>query len=130
MLKEKKGLKILYLLALGSIFLPWFTFDAKMMGYRHGWLYLDWFAVQNIIIGIYSFGKKRGRVFTFLTEVSLFMNLVALVLVFRLWQGRANIILGFQWRDGFITAQPGYWISVVLFLALFVMFQKNVLKCK
>ena len=127
-MKEKKWLKIIYVLTFVSIFLPWFTFNAQMTGYTHGWLYLDWFVVQMIFIGIYLFGKKKSRALMILAEAGAVMNLVAMVLVFGLWQGRANIILGFQWRDGLITAQPGYWVAAALFITLFVLLQVDLLK--
>ena len=127
-MKENKFLKVIYVMAFVSIFFPWFTFNAQMTGYTHGWLYLDWFIVQMMLIGIYLFRKKKSQLLCVLAELSAFINLVVMVLVFGLWQGRANIILGFQWRDGLITAQPGYWIAAVLFVTLFVMLQVDLVK--
>lgn len=121
-------LNIVFLLFVCSFFLPWFTYDAQMMGYRFGYLFLGWFAIQLIIIALYLTEKIRGSFAIMITELSLLANFAALLAAFGRWQEVCNIVGGWQWNDGFYTAQPGFWISAVLSALLFMLFQYHLVK--
>lgn len=129
-MKEKKALKIIFILSVISLFLPWFTFNAKVMGYCWGWQFLSWFVIPVVIIAAYLFASKKSMILQVLAEVGTFVNLVSLVIAFGKWEEKKNINTGFQWNDGLHTAQIGFWISAVLFLTFFVLFQYDLFKKK
>lgn len=114
-MKRKPVLTVSFMLFLLSVFLPWFTYNPKVMGYCWGFqFYFLWF-VPIVIIGIYIFWKSTAAMFA-LCELSLIAILVSYVFAFGRWQELCNIISGFQWKDGLHTATVGYWISLGLFL--------------
>ena len=57
-MKLKKFLRILFLLCVFALCLPWFTYNAKVMGYRWGILFAKWYALPFVLIGIYLFKEK------------------------------------------------------------------------
>lgn len=127
---KKKGLLIgSFVLFVLSTCLPWFTFNARMMGYCWGYQFLKWLVVPMIIIVIYLF-QERSKMFIVLSEVSLVSILAIYVIAFGRWQEVCNIAPGFQWDEGFHTATAGYWISVLLFAVFFVVFQLGLAKPK
>lgn len=122
------ALRGLYVLSVLSVFLPWFTYDAKMMGYCCGYNFLKWLLIPLIIIAAYLIKREHSTILLVFAEFSMIANLVTLVIAFGRWQETRNIITGFHWEDGFHTAMPTYWISVAIFVAFFVLFQCVVLK--
>lgn len=129
-MQHKKYLKIIFILSVISIFLPWFTYDANIMGYCWGYCFLKWFAVPMIIIALYLFASIDNKVFLAMAELSMVLNLVIMVFAFGRWQEVCNIVEGVQWQDGFVTALPTYWLSAVLFLVFFIVFQYDLLTCE
>ena len=121
--KTADALKGSYILAAGSLFLPWFTYNASMMGYCWGYQFLPWFLVPCFIIGLSLFKSQGNATWTFLTEVSLLTNLGLFVFALGYWQRLCNIRDGFQLMDGLHTAQGGYWLSLGLHTALFILFR-------
>ena len=121
--KTADSLKGAYILAAGSLFLPWFTYNASMMGYCWGYQFLPWFLIPCCILGISLFRSKRSALWTFLTEASLLTDLGLFIIALGYWQRLCNIRDGFQLLDGLHTAQGGYWLSLGLHTALFVLFQ-------
>lgn len=122
-MKAKEALKTVYILSCISLFLPWFTYNAKMMGYCWGFRFLIWFIIPMGIIGAFVFAGKRADFLSVLAELSSAVNIGILVFAFGRWQESSNIIAGFQWKDGFRTATPGFWISALLFILLFAFIQ-------
>ena len=122
-MKLKKFLRILFLLCVFSLCLPWFTYNAKMMGYRWGILFAKWYALPFVLIGIYLFKEKKSEIAALLAEISAIANLAISVVLFGRWQELCNIAAGFRWGDGFRTAQAGFWAAVGLMLVFFVAFQ-------
>ena len=116
-------LRGLYVLSVLSVFLPWFTYNARMMGYCFGYNFLKWFMIPQIIIAVYLIKRKYSTILLALTELSMVANLVTLVIAFGRWQETRNIIAGFHWEDGFRTALPTYWITVAVFFVFFILFQ-------
>lgn len=121
-MKRKRVLKTLYILAVLSVFLPWFTYNPDVMGYCWGYAFLGRLLLPLAVIGIYLFGK-RSHLMLLLSELSLIVSLSVLVVAFGQWQEVCNIQPGFHWADGFKTAQIGYWISLGLFVTMFSWFQ-------
>ncbi len=122
-MKNKGLLKALFLLAVASFLLPWFTYNARMMGYCWGFFFIKWFALPMGLTGIYLFILPERKAAAFLAELSVAANLILCLIAFGRWQEVANIAGGFHWSDGFRTAQPGFWIAAGLLLALFAVFQ-------
>lgn len=127
-MKDKINLKLMFLACMVTFFLPWFTFDASIMGYRYGYIFLKWFAVPIAIIAVYLFAGIRNKAFLVLTELSMIANLALFVITFGRWQEVCNINTGFQWKDGFYTALPTFWMAVILHVFFFIMFQMEVIK--
>lgn len=121
-MKRKPVLIVSFLLFLFSAFLPWFTYNPKVMGYCWGFQFFYFWLIPVIIIGIYVFWKSTAAMFV-LSELSLIAVLGTYIFAFGRWQEFCNIISGFQWKDGLHTATVGYWLSLGLFLLLVVLLQ-------
>lgn len=121
-MKRKPVLIVSFMLFLLSVFLPWFTYNPKVMGYCWGFQFFFIWLVPVIIIGIYVFWKSTAAMFV-LSELSLIAILGTYIFAFGRWQELCNIISGFQWKDGLHTATVGYWISLCLFLMLAILLQ-------
>jgi len=118
--RNSKALLILYML---STLLPWFTYDAGLMGYRRGILFWMWFLLPMVVTAVAIFGKRNRKSLLLLGELGLLGNLAALVVTFGRWQEVCNIVSGYHWKDGFHTAQWGFWLSCILFAALSIVYQ-------
>ena len=125
-------LKILFALSVLSLWLPWFTFNARMMGYRYGVMFWPWFVQYIVLVGAALFSNTVGRwrVVGWVAGVSALLNLCAIVAAAGKWMERANIDGGFLLRRGLSGAQPGYWISAVLFLGVFLLLQYHLWKSR
>ena len=127
---KKKGLLIgVFALFVLSTCLPWFTFNARMMGYCWGYSFLKWMIVPFIIILIYLL-QDQSKMFGILSELSLFAIFATYVIAFGRWQEVCNISSGFQWDEGIYTATVGYWISVILFLVFSTLLQVHIFRNK
>jgi len=118
-MKEKTIARVLYILMLFCVMLPWFTYNPKMMGYCWGWQFLLWMAVPMIGTGIAAFQKEQRTLIWFSALVCQLVNLMILVLALGSWQQVCNIRAGFQWQDGLETATTGYWAAVCVYLLFF-----------
>lgn len=123
-----KYLKVLLMLAALSLCLPWFTYNAKVMGYCHGYAFLKLFLVPVVVIGVCLFYPKREILPILMAEISLLACFFILIYAFGFWQEVCNIQAGAQWRDGFRTVQPGFWTSACFFILLFICFQIELVK--
>lgn len=128
-MKASKCLKMLFVLTLLSLCLPWFTYNARVMGYRYGFVFLKWFLAPTAALAICLFWPGRKLPLVVLGEFALLSNFVVLACALGLWQQVCNIKSGFQWVEGIRTAQPGYWMAVCFFVLLFLCFQMELLKC-
>lgn len=116
-----------FILLVLSVFLPWFTFNAKMMGYCWGFQFLKWLAVPLVVITVYLF-QEKSKMYAVLCEVSLIAIAAAYVVAFGRWQEVCNIAPGFQWNEGLYTATAGYWVSVLLFMVFSAVIQFSIWK--
>ena len=112
-------LKILYVVCACTLFLPWFTYDSKMMGYCWGWQFLVWFLPSMAVIGLYLFMFRQHELMQHLSLLGGFVNLILLVIIFGRWQSACNIKGGINWMDGFVTATPMFWLTALAFGLLF-----------
>ena len=122
-MKASKYLKLMFALVLLTLCLPWFTYNAKVMGYRYGFVFLKWFLVPAGALAVCLFWPKRKLPLVIVGELALLGNFGALVCALGLWQQVCNIKSGFQWMVGIRTAQPGYWVAVCIFILFFGCFQ-------
>ena len=122
-MKVRKHLKLLYLLTVLTLFLPWFTYNYRVMGYRFGFAFMKWFAVPMGILALSLFSPGRKRFMTILAELAQLGNFATLFFALGFWQQDCNIKSGFHLLEGLKTAQVGYWIAVVSFAVLFVCYQ-------
>ncbi len=116
-------LRIFFIVCTFSLFLPWFTYHAPVMGYRFGFTFIQLFAIPLLVIGVYLFMPKKNNALLVAAEFSVTANLAVLVAVLGLWQEICNIKRGFQLLDGLHTALPGFWFSALLFILFFLIFQ-------
>ena len=127
-MKASKYLKILFVLGLLTLCLPWFTYNAKVMGYRYGFAFWKWFAMPNIVLVFCLFWPERKLPVIVLGEIGCIANFAVLVCALGLWQQVCNIKPGFRWLEGVRTALPGYWIALSFFILFFFCFQIELIK--
>lgn len=118
--------KIVFILACLCVFLPWFTWNAKMTGYCWGFYFVLELAAPMVVIGVYLGSGSRGKWFAALTELSSLLVIAIAVTAMGRWQIRCNITG--VWEFAPETAQPTYWFSLVAFAALFAAIQFEVFK--
>ena len=119
----KKYIKVLYLLMVLALFLPWFTYNPRVMGYRFGFVFLKWFAVPLVILALSLFRSGKNRILIILAELAQLGFLAALICALGFWQQVCNIKSGFHLMEGLKTAQVGYWIAVAAFFVQFACYQ-------
>ena len=112
----------LFVLLILSIFTPWFTYNATMMGYCWGFHFLKWLFLPLFLIGLFLFINRFRPLLWVLAEISLLATIPIYIRAFGRWQEVFHIITGDQWADGFHTAQPGYWFSVFMLLIFLIVF--------
>ena len=127
-MKATKRLKALFVLTVLSLCLPWFTYNADVMGYRHGFAFLKWFFLPVGVLAVCLFWPKRSNIVIVFGELAQTANFVALVCALGMWQQVCNIKSGFHWLEGIRTAQPGYWVAFGFFVIFFVCFQIELIK--
>ena len=120
-MRANNYLKVLFVLTVLTLCLPWFTINAKMMDGCCGYAFMKQFLVPAATIGICLFYPKRQALLILLAEVSLVGCFFVLAYAFGFWQEVCNIRSGAQWQDGFHTAQPGFWVSVCFFVLFFIL---------
>ncbi len=121
-MKNQRFLKVLFALSAASLLLPWFTYNARVMGYCWGFSFAKGFALPMALIGIALFAMPESRGAAIAGELAAVVNLILCVLAFGRWQEFANITAGFRWAEGLRTAQPGFWVASGCFFLLFVGF--------
>ena len=127
-MKVSKYLKILFVLTLLTLCLPWFTYNTKVMGYRYGFAFLKWFLIPAAALTICLFWPERNLPVVILGEIAHMGNFAALFFSLGLWQQVCNIKSGFYLMEGIRTAQPGYWIAAFFFMLFFFCFQMELVK--
>ena len=127
-MNTRKYLKVLYLLMVLTFFLPWFTYNSRVMGYRFGFVFWKWFTVPLVILALCLFRPGGNRVMIVLAELAQIGYLAALICALGFWQQVCNIKSGFHLLEGLKTAQAGYWIAVVSFAVQFVSYQIELIK--
>ncbi|MGM9521559.1 MAG: hypothetical protein ACI3VB_03690 [Oscillospiraceae bacterium] len=127
-MKSDRLLKFLYLLTAAALVLPWFTYDARIMGFCWGYYFICWFFFPLLVTGVFVFCGFRSRLLCAITEACAAAELAILVMALGRWQEVCNITGGFQWADGLRTALPTYWLAVLIFLLFFAALQVQIFR--
>ena len=81
MMKASKYLKLMFVLTLLTLCLPWFTYNVKVMGYRYGFVFLKWFLLPLGLLTICLFWPKRSNIVIVFGELAQAANFALLVCV-------------------------------------------------
>ena len=120
--------KILFYLACGCVFLPWFTWDAQMMGYCWGFDFILELAIPLFIIALFLYSESRSKLLVLITELSAALLVAFTVIAAGKWQDSFNMVTG--WNFNLEPILPTYWISLVVFILLFIAVQFRVFQKK
>ena len=118
--------KILFYLACGCVFLPWFTWDAQMMGYCWGFDFILELAIPLFIIALFLYSESRSKLLAFITEVCALLLVVFTVLASGIWQD--SFYIDMSWNFDLEPILPTYWVSLTVFILLFIALQFHIFK--
>ena len=117
--KENRLAKVVFLVSIICLFLPWFTFGSEMTPFNG--LSLSWiFPITYGFIAAYLFLSYRAAWLAALAKVSALAQVVLCVVSIGKWEEWANIAGGWNWSDGLAAAQPTYWISLAVYVVLLI----------
>lgn len=125
--KSCSALKLLYVLSVLSLFLPWFTYNASIMGYCRGFEFLPFFLIPFCISALFLFKFRGSTLWGVLCQASALADVGILVYILGFWQKYRNIRDGFQLTDGLHTAQAGFWLAVGLHTAFLILLTVSLL---
>ena len=120
--------KILFYLACGCVFLPWFTWNAQMMGYCWGFDFILELAIPLFIIALFLYSESRSKLLVFITELSAALLVAFTVIAAGKWQDSFNMATG--WNFNLEPILPTYWISLAVFILLFIAVQFRIFQKK
>lgn len=104
-----------------SLLLPWFSWNPGVMGYCIGFEFALYLGLPWLVLGVYVWSEPVGRAFGVIAEFCAVALVDIAVLAIGFWQVQRNMIS--HWRFSLAPVLPGYWISLALYLALFVAVQ-------
>lgn len=107
----RKATKMLFVLSVASLVLPWFTYNSKIMGYCFGSEFYVYFIAPMILVWFALFGKGHVLLGVF----GAMSNMAVLVYALGGWMKIHNISSEFLLREGIHTSVSGFWISFALF---------------
>lgn len=107
----RKATKMLFVLSVASLVLPWFTYNSKIMGYCFGSEFYVYFIAPMILVWYALFGKGHVLLGVF----GAMTNMAVLVYALGGWMKIHNISSEFLLREGIHTSVYGFWVSFVLF---------------
>lgn len=118
--KWRNAFLLILAVSLGSLFLPWFTFDAEVMGYFRGTNEIAYLILPLLLIFTFLFLKQEqySRLLRVLTECLLVVLPAVTAWEFVHWPVDAMITDDPSFSLGWATVQPGYWISLVTLAAV------------
>ena len=121
-------LNVTFALLLGSFLLPWFGYDLSIQTPCCGIHYLHWFLIPLGALAIYLFAPSRHILLTIAAELCCIANFILLFLSIGYYHEFWNIKGGWDWSGWQAFTYPGFWISAVLFVLLFLIFQYDLWK--
>lgn len=118
--------KIVFCMSCICVFLPWFTWDAKMMGFCWGFDFILLLALPLFEIAFYLFSESNSKRLAVFTEACAVSLLVIMILAVGCWQSSFHIIQ--NWNFNLEPVLPTYWISLTIFVLLFIMLQIRIFR--
>lgn len=109
--------KIIFCLACVCVFLPWFTWNARVMGYCWGFDFILELAVPLFVIAFFLFSDSRNKILIIVTELCSVLLLVFTVLAIGMWQ--KYFFMASSWKFDIEPVMPTYWISLSVYILLF-----------
>lgn len=119
----RKAAKMLYILSAASLVLPWFTYNADIMGYCFGSEFYVFFIIPMLMVWYMLYGNGPG----WLGLLGVLMNLTVLVYALGGWMRLHNITSVYMLKEGIHTAVSGFWVSCILFISLLAAVAADVL---
>lgn len=117
-MKKTLLMKVLFILSVMGTLLPWFTYNAKVMGYCWGWEFLPYMLIPYIIMALGLFKRQSSRVFHIASVLCMVINAAIMAAAPGCWQIMHNITGAFLWAEGLQTALPAYYITAVLHIIM------------
>ena len=124
MMKNLSFEKIIFYLACGCVFLPWFTWDAQMMGYCWGFDFILELAIPLFVIALFLYSESESKLLVLITEICALLLVAFTILAAGSWQYSFHI--GMSWNFDLEPILPTYWISLSVFILLFVVIQLSI----
>ena len=106
--------KLLFVISVLLVCLPWFTYSSDIMGYSYGFYYIDYFLIPLVIIALDIFGVVKKKNYRFISIIASLALAAIWFYVGSVWQNRANIVGGLHPEDIINTALPGYYLFGIL----------------
>lgn len=117
-MKEARLMRALLILSITGTLLPWFTYNAKVMGYCWGWEFLPYMLVPYIIMALGLFKRQSSRTLHTASVLCGAINTAIIAAAPGCWQIMHNITGAFLWTEGLQTALPAYYTTVVLHVVM------------
>jgi|GEM_PF-3554053 len=120
-MKENLLTKIIFLLSLVCLFLPWFTMNRTEQTPMFGWYLLPAFAITYTLIAVYLFAPKQKAWMRLSAIMAGAMQVLAAIYAMGRWQYWWHISgktfdLSLMRR----AAQPEFWISITIYVILLI----------
>ncbi len=123
-LVKKSFDKILFYLACACVFLPWFTWNAKVMGCCWGFDFILALAPPLFVIAFYLYTRPRSKWLIALTELCAVLPIVTAILAVGYWQELRLMSSG--WKFSLKPVLPGWWAALVRLVRLFLAVQVKI----
>lgn len=124
MMKKISFDKLLFYLACVCVFLPWFTWDAKMMGCCWGFDFVLGLAIPLLVIALFLYSEPRTKLLIIITEICAVLLVVVAIIAIGAWQN--SFFMASSWNFDLAPGLPTYWISLAVFVLLFIAVQFQV----
>lgn len=125
-MKKLSPSKILFCMACVCIFLPWFSWNPRVMGYCRGLSFIPELALPMIIIALYLFAGSRSARLAVLAEISAVVMVSVVISAVGFWQQVFNMVGGFKLSMKPIL--PTYWFSLAVYVLLFAALQVRIFR--
>lgn len=109
----KKAFCLSGVLVLASVAMPWFTFDAQIMGYYWGAGTIPWTLIPAGYIVFYARHGSLGAGSDILWELSLLSFPATYLYTFFTWPIQSNITGEINVSTSMCTATPFFWFSLL-----------------
>lgn len=118
--------KIIFYLACACVFLPWFTWNAKVMGCCWGFDFILALAPPLFVIAFYLYTRPRNKWLIALTELCAALLVAVPILAVGYWQELRLMSSG--WKFSMEPVLPGWWAALAMFALLFGVVQVKIFR--